>query len=106
MRIKKAEKDKQREIIRKFKDKGGDLMEYRNAWECLAYDHFKKLMLDLKHIGDIPILDILKGDTGEKSFITQNYIKYYSLSEKQMLRGRLKEAKQGIAYLERLLNER
>lgn len=105
MKLKRADKDKQKEIIRNFKTSGGDFMAYRYAWEGLAYDHYQKLMLDLKHIGDIPILDMLRGDTKEDAFITRNYIKYYSPNEKQMLRGRLKEAKQAISYLERILNE-
>ena len=107
MRLKKDERERCKQTIRQFKTaKTVSLREYNFAWFRLKTDYYFRLCLDLKHISDIPFLDILEANAvdGEKLFSTNNYLKHFSPDEIKILREYITDARKGLDYLTRLLD--
>lgn len=108
MRLKKAEKEKYLRMIRDSKNEKivslQDNRELEMAWFKLVWDHYQRLLLDLKHIARLPLLDMMNKDViTDGDPVTLDYLKRYSEGELETLQLQLNQAKLSIQYLQNLI---
>lgn len=72
----------------------------------LGYDHFKKTRLQLRHIADYPLLDALLRDSDSDNKLTlKEYLQLYDQETLSILLDTIKDARNGLDYLEKLIKE-
>lgn len=103
MKLSKREKEKFLETVRR-KDEGPEA-EY--AWSELAWNHFRKLRLDLEHINNYQLLDILRGGAivydSDADPNTEKYLSKYKTEWLRKIWQEINSAYRGLEYLEDLV---
>lgn len=80
--------------------------ELQIGWNQLRRDHLCRLESDLRHVADIHIKDILRGDAlGEEYPSTAEIFTHYQQHELQSIARDITEAEAGLSYLKRLIDK-
>lgn len=109
MRLKKAERDRYKQQILSAKKKEiasiDDMNAAKFASQMLAAEHCSKLCLDLRHISDLFLPEIIAADTADSEPVltTEYYIRHYSDLELCMAISRTRAAQRTLQKLDALL---
>ena len=76
-----------------------------SAWNALCWDHFSKLRLQLQHISNYQILDMLAHDAGKNHITTKQFVYHYDDDLFLMLCHQLKSAYEGLDFLYSIVSD-
>ena len=79
---------------------------YAYNWETIAEDHFTKLRLDLDHIGNLALLDVLISEVRTGSRLTTgDYMEHYDQQQLLCIEQEIKDVFCSLQYLQGLIDE-
>lgn len=109
MRLKKAKRiETQEQVLRLLQTEhitSAEQAELDYYKLLLAHDYMGKLLLDLRHVGDIPLLDRLKRDTIDNSSVFDTAWMLESYPDLNIVADYLKSAEDACKYLRMLIDK-
>ena len=70
--------------------------------QCITTDHQRRLLTDLKHIAQRPLLDMLISDSSDTEYQTADYLRRYDDYELEELLHKINDARQALDWLQEL----
>ena len=108
-KAKRLEYIKQIKLSRQGKQ-GGKVTSFHKdnglAWLELTWDHFAKLRLDLRHLSDWRLRDMIIADAiDEEDFLLPEYLEHYNVDELQIITRQIEQAHDSLLWINKKVVE-
>ena len=108
-KAKRLEYIKQIKLSRQGKQGGKGTSFHKDnglAWLELTWDHFAKLHLDLRHLSDWRLRDMIIADAiDEEDFLLPEYLEHYNVDELQIITRQIEQAHDSLLWINKKVVE-